>query len=897
MNAETTYNFAIWPYTNSGADINYKTGSQPTAQGTTIAAPDTMANFKCEYNLNSESGAIGSPTLIGSTTVSYFTGVTGQAAAFGTAGGKYFELTISSSGYKNLSVSWQARRSATTGGKWQITTSSDGINFGAVEYEADLTESFTPHSISLGSAFNDKSSIKIRFTANSGYSGTLRIDDIIVSGYAITDATYNTIAIEGANSGWKSAEVFPNVTSADNAHFTWDEDYLYYAVADAEADYNNMATYLFINTAPEYYEYTTDDVYGWGNYFKLPFKANWVFVWENKTGNDYMEIRRWNFDTQTWEQMGAVNSNSVELTPFGLPGLYVEFAIGIDYRECRIPRAMLGVTSSTSKIKVASVTEQQWGSYWRYFCWPSQGWTDGARTANQTLTHAYEYTLEQYIYPNQAQYLKKDIFLTGNTTISSNEEYNNFIVEPDVNLTLNNGYTLDVNGDFIIKSGASSTGSFIDNGTLNVTGNVKVQTYLADQTNTGWYLSSPLSSAKGDVFTGSYAVYMYDSENASWAQIGSGDNLEPLRGYVTKYGTGNGANDKTVEFTGAGNSLNTGTITSSTLFRTGYGSGNYGWNLVGNPYPSAIDWDAASGVTKSNLNNATYIRKASGIVASYINGSGVNGGTRYIAPGQAFWVQVFGDIDNQTGTGTLSFGNAARVHMDINLLKSTSEDGLRLTLSRNGLSDELVIRFKNGATDVFDPMFDAVKMFAENNDMPQIYSVINNNEQIAINSYPELQADKSVVVGIETAVAGNFTISAGDLSAFAPQVNILLEDTYTNSIIDLRQQNSYSFNSAVTSDDNRFIVHFVFGTTSDNSLNNSGVSTSNIYAFDKAVYITNILSDNATAVIYNMLGQEVFSQKLQKSALNRINANIVSGQYIVKVIDSSNSLSQKVFIK
>ena len=35
LSASTAYNFAIWPYSNSGAAIDYKTGSQPTANATT----------------------------------------------------------------------------------------------------------------------------------------------------------------------------------------------------------------------------------------------------------------------------------------------------------------------------------------------------------------------------------------------------------------------------------------------------------------------------------------------------------------------------------------------------------------------------------------------------------------------------------------------------------------------------------------------------------------------------------------------------------------------------------------------------------------------------------------------------------------------------------------------
>lgn len=43
LSASTTYNFAIWPYTNSGSAIDYKTGSQPTASATTASTSTPLA--------------------------------------------------------------------------------------------------------------------------------------------------------------------------------------------------------------------------------------------------------------------------------------------------------------------------------------------------------------------------------------------------------------------------------------------------------------------------------------------------------------------------------------------------------------------------------------------------------------------------------------------------------------------------------------------------------------------------------------------------------------------------------------------------------------------------------------------------------------------------------------
>ncbi|MBL7941697.1 MAG: hypothetical protein JNM00_02970, partial [Flavobacteriales bacterium] len=71
---------------------------------------------------------------------------------------------------------------------------------------------------------------------------------------------------------------------------------------------------------------------------------------------------------------------------------------------------------------------------------------------------------------------------------------------------------------------------------------------------------------------------------------------------------------------------------------TGNANGD-GWNLVANPYPSAINWDQASGWTKTNINNAVYVWDADNQqYASYVNGVSNNGGSPVIPSSQSFWV-------------------------------------------------------------------------------------------------------------------------------------------------------------------------------------------------------------------------------------------------------------------
>lgn len=212
---------------------------------------------------------------------------------------------------------------------------------------------------------------------------------VIVS--VIFATSNHTIVIDGINSGWATDEDFIDVSNADFFYLTWDADYIYLGISDAEADYGNMATFVYFDTDPSGGNGTTD-AYAWSNNIVTPFPADVVVVWKNSVGSDYIEIMEWN--GSLWQKAASANSSSLN------NGNYVvDFSVtdGNDYREARIKRSCLG---SPSEIKICSFTEQQWSSYWRYFAWPSSGWTDGNRTNGQTISHYRGYELTGNISPD-----------------------------------------------------------------------------------------------------------------------------------------------------------------------------------------------------------------------------------------------------------------------------------------------------------------------------------------------------------------------------------------------------------------------------------------------------------------------------------------------------------------
>jgi surface protein len=166
-------------------------------------------------------------------------------------------------------------------------------------------------------------------------------------------------------------------------------------------------------------------------------------------------------------------------------------------------------------------------------------------------------------------------------------------------------------------------------------------------------------------------------------------------------------------------------ITNDAAKSTSTDIDNYGWNLISNPYPTAIDWEKIeerldlAGATAGKFNNTISIwEPASQNYAIYMaedgpgtNGTNVNGGagvglsagSRYIAPFQSFWVQRtdFGTEDNGVSDPiNLTIEPDDRTncvspkHFRLASPVETNRVRLRLTSNANSYSDEMVINFR-----------------------------------------------------------------------------------------------------------------------------------------------------------------------------------------------------------
>lgn len=137
--------------------------------------------------------------------------------------------------------------------------------------------------------------------------------------------------------------------------------------------------------------------------------------------------------------------------------------------------------------------------------------------------------------------------------------------------------------------------------------------------------------------------------------------------------------------------------------------------------------------------------------------------------------------------------------------KAIVEDRLNVTLEGNGFGDQTDINFLDGATPEID-QYDAYKWFSSLG-QPTLFTKIGE-EFIGINSLPLLTGSVDVPMGLNPGANGTFTLTFNEVATFPQSAFITLEDLFTDSIVDVRAQGTYTFSSLATDTFNRFILHF-----------------------------------------------------------------------------------------
>ncbi|WP_016991099.1 T9SS sorting signal type C domain-containing protein [Flavobacterium sp. ACAM 123] len=432
------------------------------------------------------------------------------------------------------------------------------------------------------------------------------------------------------------------------------------------------------------------------------------------------------------------------------------------------------------------------------------------------------------------------------------------------------------------------------------------------------YWSTPVTTAAlGDIQSGTL-YYSFNALGNKWVNASAGTAMDTGKGYIVR---------------GAGTWFDTGSITLTPNFK---GVPNNGIvkayltpgknNLIGNPYPSAIDGDA---FINANTNTTALSNSLSGtlyfwthkstiqLASNITNGTagsgkfaytsddydtytltggtgGLNTGT--IAAGQGFFAPA-----SSTG-GNAIFNNSMRLSSSGGVLdnaqflkqvvgskaiKTTSNSKLDknrvwLNLTNSGGAfKQILIGYITGATNGYESTYDGNNFNA--NSFVNFYS-INQNRNLTIEGRAlPFDQDDVVPLGYKSTIVEEFKIAIDKTDGFLSNKKINLEDKLLGKIQDLSEA-PYVFTTEVGTFNERFVLSYANKTaastimlgTGDYKKASEAVLISNK---NKEIKISSSTNEIDKVFVYDLSGRQIYTaSKVEKNEL------------IIKTIMSSNQV-------
>jgi hypothetical protein len=466
-------------------------------------------------------------------------------------------------------------------------------------------------------------------------------------------------------------------------------------------------------------------------------------------------------------------------------------------------------------------------------------------------------------------------------------------VKPGTNVIIDGSTTLKVAGgdDLILEDNLTFSPSLLERGNLAFTGggNLEVQQYLVeDQYH---IVSSPVSDEIIEAYLDMY-LFSFDEPTNYFnnlfnpvtipLNVGEGYfvwSVPSAPDYVTLNGTSN-KTDVPVTLT----------VTPAT--------NNSGWNLLGNPFSCAIDWNGNSSWALNNVASTVYMFDPAGgnyKTWNFNTGIGTNGQANgHIATTQGFWVRTSDTIASQSSY-SLTIPEDERLAdatTDFYKEASSEENILRIKIEKDSYSDEFVLAINQNATEGFDNDYDAYKLFS-NSSAPLIYSTIGNTK-LAVNSVPDIKQGDIVPLQYIPNDEGTCKLTVVGLQSFIPELPVYLEDKKTQHFQNLREYAEYTFDSEKSDEIDRFVIHFA---------NPMGIedipgqlNDVNIWSWQNTVIVNTPDGFSGELSIYDILGKHILTSVLQEGR-NELEIAGPEGFYIIKVATEVGVIAKKVLIK
>lgn len=464
-------------------------------------------------------------------------------------------------------------------------------------------------------------------------------------------------------------------------------------------------------------------------------------------------------------------------------------------------------------------------------------------------------------------------------------------------LTIKPGLSLTVYGSFInnntngllIQSDEFGTGSFIA-GTVIGDGSAQIERYMAQNQ---WHnISSPVNQTISTFLENNDDIPTKDV--TSRGMMDYSPVLDNWNAYFTNSTTGNLGGGKGYSIRTSSDTYVTfnGTLTAGAVDIPIYEAG-YGWNLVGNPYTSAIKLNYFSG------NNSFLSINENVLDPNYVS-IYVWDGTQYEiinnVQGPAIGAVCQGFFVKTDIGGNITFKPEMQVHRPTALLKSAIViPGIKLQATTSTKKSSTDIKFYSKGTTGLDKGYDAGTFKSDPTFSLFTKLVDDNNVDFGIQCLPELSAETMVIpVGIDFPEGGEVTFNAQMLS-IPENSSIVLEDRLLNTTTAFTDaKNQYTTTVAANSmPTGRFYLHVSNITTEIGDISSS--SDFNAFYANEKIVINGNIQGNGNATVFDMMGRKVKEVQLERKRMNTISTvGMKNGIYILNIQHEGGVFTKKI---
>lgn len=549
--------------------------------------------------------------------------------------------------------------------------------------------------------------------------------------------------------------------------------------------------------------------------------------------------------------------------------------------------------------------------------WNGIAWSNGTPTRGHSLTFDADYTSNGNVVACECQ------------------------INPGKSVTVLHGHTLEIYGN-LSNSGTltiEDSGSLVQHDDFaSNTGKIIMKRdtdpmYRYDFT----YWSSPLTQASGykladpNLATPSLSpatlwdkYYFWNAASQAWNVIPNGNEvMVPGKGYILRAPQNYSTNPATTTVYQAifegypGNGIVNAPISTS--------NGHY--NLIGNPYPSAVSADLfLSDALNSNVLDGTiYLwthnsppstlapgdntyNYTSSDYASYNFSGGVgtaatsessasdNVPMGYVGAGQSFFVK-------SVGGGNATFKNSMRVVSNNNQFFRTlntqqaaqselEKHRVWLNISNDqGAFNQALVGYIENASNGLERGFDGEVL---GGNYVSLYSIAANTNLVIQGRELPFNVQDKVDLGFKVTIAGSFRISIDHFDGLFGGQNIYLEDKLLDVIHDLKQS-PYDFVASIGTFDTRFVLRYTNETLGAGEY---VTDANNVIVFvkDKTIKAISSKENMESIAIYDLLGRLIYANK-NVHAMNFSTSEITANQQalIVKIkLENGQKVDKKI---